>query len=76
WYLWWYGNATVGYPPFKGLQPSDFATKIKRKRYSEWTNLIKHLCDAVKSTTGRDLHYLNVSPKPTYFSGQSSKMCL
>ncbi|OWZ10499.1 hypothetical protein PHMEG_00016649 [Phytophthora megakarya] len=55
WHLWWFGNATMGYPPFKGLQPSDFATKIKRKRYSEWTNLIKHLCDAVKSATGRDL---------------------
>ncbi|OWZ15368.1 hypothetical protein PHMEG_00010997 [Phytophthora megakarya] len=48
WHVLWFGNGTMGYPPFKGLNH-------QRKRYSEWTNVIKHLCDAVKSTTGRDL---------------------
>ncbi|KAE9186208.1 hypothetical protein PF005_g20933 [Phytophthora fragariae] len=56
WHLWWFGNPAMGYPPFKGLQPSDFSTTIKRKRYSEWTVLVKHLSDAVKAATNRDLH--------------------
>ncbi|OWZ05036.1 hypothetical protein PHMEG_00022950 [Phytophthora megakarya] len=63
WHLWWFGNATFGYPLFKGLQPSDVATKIKRKRHSEWTNLIKHLFDAVKPTTGRDLQLPKRQPE-------------
>ncbi|KAJ8535270.1 hypothetical protein ON010_g13469 [Phytophthora cinnamomi] len=55
WHLLWFENPAIVYPPFKGLQPSDFATKIKRKRYSEWTVLVKHLRDAIKSTTVLDL---------------------
>ncbi|GMF29792.1 unnamed protein product [Phytophthora lilii] len=43
------------YPPFKGLQLSDFSTKINQNRYSEWSMLVKHLRDAVKSSTERDL---------------------
>ncbi|KAE9197595.1 hypothetical protein PF004_g19786 [Phytophthora fragariae] len=56
WHLWWFGNPAMGYLPFKGLQPSDFSTTIKRKRYSEWTVLVKHLSDAVKAATNRDFH--------------------
>lgn len=46
----------MSYPPFKGLQPFDFALKVNRKRYSEWTALVKHLSEAVEVSTGRALH--------------------
>ncbi|OWZ06185.1 hypothetical protein PHMEG_00021591 [Phytophthora megakarya] len=52
WRLWWFRNKAMEYPPFKGLQSSDFVTRNYQKRYWEWANLVKHLCDAVESATG------------------------
>ncbi|KAF0683907.1 Aste57867_24080 [Aphanomyces stellatus] len=36
WRLWWLGNVSKGYPPFRFIVPLDLATQKQRKLLSEW----------------------------------------
>ncbi|OWZ10234.1 hypothetical protein PHMEG_00016948 [Phytophthora megakarya] len=51
WRLWWLGNQASGYPPFRSLHSSYFATS-SRKIFSEWSVLVRHLTTAIETSTG------------------------
>lgn len=54
WRIWWLGHPAAGYPPFRALQPSDFA-KTNRKMFSEWTVLVRHIVAGVETGTGQSM---------------------
>lgn len=52
WKLWWFGNGALGYPPFKSITTNDLSDLKKKKTYSEWSMLMKHITEAAEARTG------------------------
>ena len=49
WVLWWHGNdANPPWPPLKDLEPTDFALKTARKRYSDIKSLMRRIAVLVE----------------------------
>lgn len=46
WYLWFRGNGSVNYPPFRHISPTDISDKNQRKRICDWRFLMNALYEA------------------------------
>ena len=53
WKLWWFGNETLGHPPYRNISTHDLSTRLKQQTYSNWSVLINHIKDRVEEHTNR-----------------------
>ncbi|POM70035.1 Hypothetical protein PHPALM_13606, partial [Phytophthora palmivora] len=49
WVIWWFGDKARGYPPLRKIQPHDLPKASMGKRFSDWSRIIHHLCNAIES---------------------------
>ncbi|OWY97643.1 LOW QUALITY PROTEIN: hypothetical protein PHMEG_00031781, partial [Phytophthora megakarya] len=52
WKLWWFGNASLHYPPLRNISTIDLSTKRKASTFSEWSIFMKYLTQAIEEETG------------------------
>jgi hypothetical protein len=60
WKLWWFGNKSKKYPPFKSINTCDLSSRRKQQTYSSWKVMMQYLIQSIKDATNKP-----ISDKPT-----------
>ncbi len=60
WKLWWLGNKSLKYPPYRMIKAKSLSTRKKQQTCSEWRVMMDYISEIVKSKTNE-----NMSKRPT-----------